>query len=52
VPGVSDHDLQIQTDDALVVVTITPLAGEAPNALADDVAAALTEEYGEDVTET
>lgn len=48
----SDHDLQVQTDDGTVIVTVTPLAGEDPNALADDVAAALTEEYGADIKET
>jgi hypothetical protein len=49
----ADHDLQIQTDDgSTVIVTVTPLAGDAPDGLADDVAAILTQEYGEDVRET
>jgi hypothetical protein len=49
----TDHDLQIQTDDgSTVVVTVTPLDGGNADQLADDVAAILTQEYGENVRET
>ena len=48
----SDHDLQVDTEDGTAIVTITPLAGADADAVADDIAAVLTEEYGEDVRET
>lgn len=47
----SDHDLQIETDHGRVIVTVTPLAGENADAVADDVAAIIGAEY-EDVKET